>query len=519
MVEGWKSGRLASWLGPALKRLTGGVFPVELLAGSAYSVIGSGALRVAQVCGTVLLARLLSQSEFGQLSLVQSTLLVFVGVGAMGGGAMGTRMVAERARGGGRALGSAITLALLISATGGLLAALGVAYNTSALCRSISQGDQLVPLIQIGAVYILFCSLSDAVLGILRGFRDFRVIAVSQAIQAAALIAAYAALAPHWRAKGAMAALVVSAAVGVLAACHCIWRGWKQSAAKLKWRDLWPDLPMVWHFGIPTMLSGIISAPAIWLVNATLAKSSRGYGAVAVLNVSSAVRMLLLFVPLLVGQAVFPFAMDARKREPARFDRYMRFAHNFVTLPLHAGSLALLCFAGPLMLVFGKSYRYGSETLVWLLLSVAVQAFGTTSGIALQCSRLLWMGFLMNGIWAAGLIFTTRAFVEPMGATGAAMGYVVGYAVLVLGQTWLLRRWLSPGMSRATVLGVLLNLGVAAAWLAVGAETMWGKLAALLALAGTWFLRVRPLPERSAGEQAAQAAIEAAALQCEGQGS
>lgn len=505
--------RLLSWLGAALKRLAGQIaFPIELLTGSAYSVLGSGALRVAQVCGAVLLARVLSQSDFGQVSLVQSTLIVFVSVGAMGGGAMGTRLVAERRRTGGRGLGSAITLSILLSATGGFLASLGVAYNAAGLCRSISQGDQLIPLIQIGSLYILFYALNDAAMGVLRGFQDFRPIAINQAVQAATMIAAYAVFVPFWGAKGALVALVVSAVVSVLAAGRCIRRGWISNSAVLKWRDLWPDLRMVWHFGIPTMLSAIIAAPAIWLVNASLARSSRGYAAVALLNASAAVRMLLLFVPLLVAQAVFPFAMDAVKHDPKRFDRYMCFVHAFIVLPLHAGSLALSYFAAPLMLVFGKSYKYGSETLMWLLLSVAIQAFGSTSGIALQCSRLLWIGFLMNGVWAAGLVFTTRALVEPMGAPAAALGYVLGYAVLVAGQTWLLRKRLPAGMARASILGVLLDLGVAATWIAAGVGTRWGRLAVALALVGTYFLRVRTLPEHGVGGQVVDADKEGTTL-------
>jgi len=487
-------------------------FPVELLSGSAYSVIGSVVLRLAQVCGAVFLARMLTQSDFGQVSLVQSTLTVFISVGAMGGGAMGTRMVAERRVTGGRGLGSAIALSSILSTTGGLLSSAIVFCAAASLSRDVSRGGELTPLIQIGAAYILFYALSDAAMGVLRGFQDFRPIAVSQAVQAVVLIAAYGILVPLWKAKGAVAALALGVAVCALVAGLCVRRGWVSGAAEFRWRDLRPDLPMVWHFGIPTMLSGIISAPAVWMVNATLARSSRGYAAVALLNAGNAVRMLLLFVPLLVGQAAFPFAMDAIKRDSARFARYMRFTHNLITLPLHAGSLVMLYLAGPLMLVFGKSYGHGSETLAWLLLSVAVQAFGSTSGIALQCSRLLWMGFLMNGVWALGLVFTTRALVEPMGAPAAAMGYVLGFAALVGGQTWLLRKWLPAGMARLTIFGVLLDLGVAGVWVAAGGpETAWGRVAAAVALVGTYFLRARRAPEHDKERDLA------AALKCEGE--
>jgi O-antigen/teichoic acid export membrane protein len=503
---------------PLMHLLESICFPRELLGASAYSMLGSGVLRLAQVCGTVLLARMLNPSDLGQVSLVQSTLVLFVSLGTLGGGVMGTRLVAQRssAGAGGTALGSAIILSIALSAAGSMVASVVVALNAARICRMAFHGADLVPMLQIGCLYVLFTALNDALMGVLRGFRDFRTIAVNQALQGVALICAYAALVPKWIGKGAIAGLALSGVVGVVTALPAIRRRWRTSSAALQWKSVWSDLHIVGHVGLPVMLTALLGAPAIWLMSTTLARSSSGYPAIALLNVSNAVRLMLLFVPMLLTQAVFPFAMAAKSDDPARYDRYLRFLHHFVALPLHALSLIMIFFAAPLMSVFGKSYQNGSVTLALILLAVAVQGFGSTSAIALQCSHRLWMGLLLNVIWGAVLVCTTKVFASSIGASAGALGYVLGYAVLVAGQTWLVRTSLPDGILRMTMLGVLLNFAVASTWLAVGAGTAVGRSVALIALAATYFLRLPAVPSERQRQPLAPVDVGSIAVQWEG---
>jgi O-antigen/teichoic acid export membrane protein len=163
-------------------------------------------------------------------------------------------------------------------------------------------------------------------------------------------------------------------------------------------------------------------------------------------------------------------------------------------LPLHAFSLILIFFAVPLIGVFGKSYHNGSGTLALLLLAVAIQGFGNASSVALQCSNRLWLGLLLNVLWGVVLVCTTKALVGEFGASAGAFGYVLGYAVLVAGQAWLVRKALPDGILRMTMSGVFLNLAVAAIWLGIGAGTPVARLAALTALAVTYFLKLPRVP-------------------------
>ncbi len=217
----------------------------------------------------------------------------------------------------------------------------------------------------------------------------------------------------------------------------------------------------------------------MWLTNAILARSRYGYESVGSLNIASTARLLALFVPLLICQAVLPYALTARARgDRASFDRVLRGLHNGVAVPLNIAALLLAAIVPLLSGLLGKPYRGVSEATALLLVSVAIQGYGAPGSVALQCSNRLWWGFALNLAWAAAVLFMAFKFVGTLDSSAVALGYSAGYVLLVISQSFLLREFLPAPLFKRSILGALLNLipTGALAFASTGSAWQWPVL-------------------------------------------
>jgi O-antigen/teichoic acid export membrane protein len=439
--------------------------PLELVRGSLLNVVGSGSIRASQAVGAIILARLLSQLEFGEFSFVQNTLSMFVGLGAFGGGTLATRLVASRKGANGRSLGAAIGTPVLMALVGGGGVSALVAANASSLSGSTSSGGDLARLIQIGSAYVFLAGLSDVLSGALRGLQDFRALAINQILQAGVLILSYLVAIPILGSKGALIAITLSALASVCASGFTLRQQWRSHALALRWQDIWGDRRLAWDIALPAMLSALMSTPTFWYMNRIMVNGQSGYSGVAVFNAANMLRLLLLFVPLLVIQVVVPYAVSTSGTDERKYQEYLRFVNNFVTVPMHFVAFVLALLAPIMIEVYGNRYRSGSRTLTLLFISVAAQSLGACSSIALQCSPRMWLSFGLNGCWTLLLLGTTYTLEEHMGPSSAAIGHIVSYVVLTVTHVMLVSPWLTRRLIITSLLASAFNVIVTAGYL------------------------------------------------------
>jgi O-antigen/teichoic acid export membrane protein len=176
----------------------------------------------------------------------------------------------------------------------------------------------------------------------------------------------------------------------------------------------------------------MISSLAVWWSNAALARAS-GYAELAVFSAVNNMRLMVLFMPLIIGRVTTPLLnnmLAAGDLWGYRKTFCGSVALNGSTALLAATVLAL---AGRYVLdLFGKEFA-GSSALILLLLSAAaLEVIAGSLYQAVFAGSSLWRQVVVNGVWAAVLIATLQRTVSRYGVSALAFSYLAAWISSVI---------------------------------------------------------------------------------------
>lgn len=464
----------------------------RLARGVFWSFAGTAISRGLALAATVIVARVLGTSEFGELGMIQSTvgmLGVFAGFGL---GLTATKHVAEfrhtdpqRA---GRILGLSSTVAVV---SGGVMAALLLGLAPWLAVETLDAPHLSGPL-RVGALVLFFSALNGAQTGALAGFEAFRTIARVNVIVGVASFPILLAGAYLGRLPGVVWALAVNLALHWGLNHIALRREAKAAGVPFSTRFTANERQILLHFSLPSAASGLLIAPAHWIGRTLLIQEPGGYAALGLLTAALSFQALVLFVSGALSAPLLSMISGATSAGPpgrpasetaaaAASDSALPVVNMLAswTLGIYA-ALPLLAFPELAELVFGEGYSGHAfrVTTVLVVLTTAVMTYKAGLARVLAARNLLWWGVGSNILWA----LTSIGLAVPLvryGAAGLAGSILVAYIVnaLLLVPLYSRRRLVPPGTllsghalliwAVVAALGALVPLHVPLIWRAV----------------------------------------------------
>ncbi|MFH1634310.1 MAG: oligosaccharide flippase family protein, partial [Chloroflexota bacterium] len=166
-----------SFLRPLFGRIENSPIGSRLALGVFWSMAGSVISRGLMLCATVLVARMLGKTGYGELGMIQSTVGMFGVFAGFGLGLTATKHVAEFRQSDPERAGRIIGLSgLFAMGTGGVMA-LGLLIFAPWLAESTINAPHLVGVLRISALILFINALNGAQTGALSGFEAFKTIA------------------------------------------------------------------------------------------------------------------------------------------------------------------------------------------------------------------------------------------------------------------------------------------------------------------------------------------------------
>jgi O-antigen/teichoic acid export membrane protein len=438
-----KCGSLFSWPATmAWSRLRKSPTCLRLASGTAWSLAGAAITRALGLAGSVLAARLLGKTAFGELGILQSTVALFGSLAGFGMGLTATKYVAEwRTRDpvrAGRLLGLCTASSWLAGAT--MAFGLGLAANW--LAQVVLGVPHLAPSLRVGSCLVLLSSVSGTLTGALAGFEAFKRLAALGLITATlgTLLLPLGA----WRGglHGAVWALILTQLLGVWLASATLRVEAARAGVSTRWQEALSEWRTVPRFSLPALLSGVMVGPVTWLAARQVVIQPGGCAEMGLFNAASQWRQLVLFFPALLGSVVLPLLSRLRCDSDQRpRHRLFWFTLALGFLASTAVALPLTIFAPRCMAVFGPAFRAGAPVLMLLTAASVLAATINAVGQVLASQGQMWAGFLLNTIWAAALLETCQ-LLDVRTAAGLALAHLAAYAVhLVSVGLFLLMRW------------------------------------------------------------------------------
>ena len=162
------------FLRPALNRLEASPIGYRLAKGVFWSMAGAVISRGLMLCATVLVARMLGKTIYGELGMIRSTVGMFGIFAGFGLGLTATKHVAQFRASDPERAGRIIALSWMVAVVTGGVMALGLFIFAPLLAEHTINAPHLTSVLRIGALILFINALNGAQTGALAGFEAFK---------------------------------------------------------------------------------------------------------------------------------------------------------------------------------------------------------------------------------------------------------------------------------------------------------------------------------------------------------
>jgi O-antigen/teichoic acid export membrane protein len=413
-------------------RFTTGVF---------WSLAGAVISRGFTLVASIVCARFLGKTGFGELGMVQSTVGTFGIFAGLGLGLTATKYVAEfRDQDPGKvgrilALSGMAALVSSVLMTGLLIA------TASFVARTTLADPSLAGPLAVGAGLVFFGALNGAQTGALAGFEAFQTIArvnIWAGVLSFPLVVIGVA---RWGLNGAVWALVASMAVNWVlnnAALRAICAG---SGIRYDFAHCRKEWRILHEFTLPAFLASTVVGPALWVCNMLLVRQPGGYAQLGLYTAADRWRLLILFVPTSVFGMVVPVLSNLYGTgDEAGFRRVFR-----TNLLLNSGlavapALVIAALAIPIMRLYGTQFQVGWPILILLAFAALPEAVSNIYMARLICAQRMWWRFALDMQLVAVLVLLAWLCIPRWGGMGFAAAYIGAMSSLCFSQV-ILSNW------------------------------------------------------------------------------
>jgi O-antigen/teichoic acid export membrane protein len=437
----WIAATSPKVLHPLWLRFRASPLSVRLARGAFWSLVGAVLARGLGVASSIIVARVLGITAFGEFTIIQSTVGLFGTFAGLGLGITATKYVAELRELDPARCGRVMGLILMVATAGGVVAGVALLLFASWLATHTLAAPQLAPLLQAGSALVLFSTLQGVYSGALGGFEAFKRVAQVNWMGAVLglplmVVCTFAAGLP-----GAVWGSVLQIALGCVIGHLALSKEAAKRDVALSYAPTQGDCRILWRFSLPAFLSSTLSGPASWICTTYLANQIQGYKEVALLNAANQWRNFLIFLPATMTSVLVPmFSSLYHSGKRAEFENLLR--RNLV---INVGlclalSVPLALFAATILNWYGPGFGRGVPVFLLTLSGTAVTAAANLFSRAMQATGRAWIEMTFAALWAAVLIFGCLLLVPTYEAVGLAVAQVLAALVLAVWQWRLVRR-------------------------------------------------------------------------------
>jgi hypothetical protein len=243
-------------------------------------------------------------SHYGELGVIQSSVDFFGTFAGFGLSLTATKHIAEFRTKDPQRAGRILALSTATAAVTGVVVAIALFVLAPWLAVHTLAAPQLTSALRIGAALLFFAAITGAQSGALYGFEAFQVSARVQAIvgllNVPCMIGGYL--------IGGLQGILwgmVAARMGEWALKHAaVRREARRAQMPIEYRESRRELPVLWKFSLPALLSGALVAPVYWICSAILVNRPNGYAEMGVFNAANQWYGALLFLPVTLGTSL-----------------------------------------------------------------------------------------------------------------------------------------------------------------------------------------------------------------------
>jgi len=374
-----------------------------------------------------MVARTLGRVGFGELGIIHSTLALFQLFAGFGLGVTTTKCVAEHRQRDPLRAGRVIGMAWMVTAVTGGVCAVLLAVLAPWLAAHTLAAPHLSGLLRITAIGLFISALNAAQNGALSGFEAFKTIATRNLIAGVISFPVMITGVLLAGLRGAVWATVVSSGANWFICHFAVRHEANRFGVPLTFSGCMQELPLLWKFSLPAVLSALMVTPVNWACNAVFVNQADGYANLGVFAAAVSMSVIVVTINAMLGQVLLPMTIALLDKGNNRFD-FLNFA-----LPWAIG----IAFALPIMVfpevggvVFGRGYAgdHAERTVLYVMFYTLIIAHRQSIARNFVARSYMWYGVFSNLFWGTSALVFAYVF-RSGGAEGRAGAFLLAYVL------------------------------------------------------------------------------------------
>ena len=419
--------RLPSKARKYLTRIIEGEISGRIARGSVWAFSGSIISKSLMLLSTIIIARLLGKTNFGQFGIIQSTISMFTLFASFGLGITATKYIAELRD------SDPLQAGNIIASTNMFAGLLGFSFTVLLLifapfiAMKIINAPYLVGEIRVGGLILFFSAMNGAQSGALAGFEDFKSIAKINIWTTLIYLPIQALTTYCWGLTGVIIGLGIFSFVQWTFNSIILKKTSNRLHIKIKLTKSLLDFSYLWKFSLPAVLGSAVVMPVMWYMNTIMVSKSNGFNEMAVFNAATQWQNLIMFIPLAIAQISLPLFANNKNNKP-RLIKLIKY--NVILNLTIALILAVLftIFSGLIMGFYGNNFVEGKLALIILVFVAVLISVNYVIGQVIASLGKMWVNFLINIIWALVFIYFAILFLNKgWGAIGLSQALFLSY--------------------------------------------------------------------------------------------
>jgi O-antigen/teichoic acid export membrane protein len=409
-----------------------------------WSFAGVVIARLLGIASSVVVARLLGKEGFGQYGIIQSTAGMFETFAGFGLGLTATKFVAQWRYSDPARAGRILGLSTVAVLTSGTILAAGLLVGAPWLASRTLAAPQLAGGLRIGALLILLTSFTGAQTGALVGLEAFKVTAKINLYAGLASVPLVVLGVVLLGLDGALWGLTGSAGVNWLLNHFALRRETAKAGIHLTFRGCLQEMPVLWGFSLPSVMSGMLASPVNWVCSALLVNQPNGYAEMGIASAANQWFYALLFVPRVLARCSIPVLAERLGTNDKAACRKVVGCCAGLNAAAVVPLVLLGCLFGRryMMSIYGAGFSEHSTVLIVAMMTAGVLAVQMPMGQMTAASGRMWTEMCMNLGWS--LVFCGGTWLSlSYGAMGLMSARLVAYVLHTVWTAgfvfWLLR--------------------------------------------------------------------------------
>lgn len=267
----------------------------KLIYGIFWNFISAIASQGFPLIAAIVAARLLGKFGYGQLGMINSTVILFSTFAGLGLGLTATKYIAQYHNSDREKTGRIMGLTNLFGIISGLAMFVILFIIAPWLASNTLAAPNLAPILRIASLLLIFNTMVGIQSGSIAGFgafKDLARIALFQGVISASLIVTGV---YYFGLIGAVTAMVINSIINLILYKITINNLVKSFKIKIDYLKSWQEKGIIWKLSFPTMLSSVMVGPIIWIANIIIINTPGGYGQLGIFTAADQWRLFYTF--------------------------------------------------------------------------------------------------------------------------------------------------------------------------------------------------------------------------------